>query len=320
MTSEIEKARVKVRFDGLMIGRYDEDERVYEIGILKAPGHELSICYQISASGQTSATRVTDLAGDGRFWSLEIEGEGADTRLFSSEKTPKRLEPPEPDTPESYDWRWLLNLESADFPEHPKSISLRVGQFQRIIHIKNGIVYCNQLTKRLRRKLKDHSPEDFGVASDQLGVALDVRPGQEVVLRNNKTKKDIFRIRKKTEEDRVSIFIYNVPPKREPTSSAPSHFPMYYEVLEIPSEKQYDFLQPDSQSLAVDHARHTGISTASLAPTGNPQEYTRHDENETRFIDGGEGSDVSVPKCFEAGNPGMICGTTHLSQYKWPLS
>jgi hypothetical protein len=236
--------RVHIRLDGLMIGQFLKDENdgkpFCEIGVLSnAKGHKFTVCYEVAAVDGITGKNV-DLPG-GDIWELGIEGAEPDVEPFLSNVAPNRLNgPPEgASTLERQDFRWVLNLESADFPQHPESVVLRDDQLKPKIRIKNGIVFNQQLIQKpLMRLLNGGAPEEFGVASDELGINLDPKPGQEVVLKNADTGIDIFRIPVK-EGEKVSIFINNVPPG--PPSGNHFHFHMYYGALEVPADRQYDF-------------------------------------------------------------------------------
>jgi len=235
--------RVHIRLDGLMIGRFLKDEKgrpCCEIGVLsKAEDHKFTVCYEVAREKGITGKHVE--IPEGCLWELAIEGTEPDIEPFDSGTKPDRLNPPaEVTSPLRKDFRWVLNLESPDFPEHPEDVIVRSDQLKPIIRIKNGVVFNQQLTaKPLDRLLNGGAPEPFGLASDELGIDLNPKSGQNIVLKNIDKDEDIIRIPVTGEED-IFIFINNVPP--ESLGGNHFHFRMYYQALEVPPDRQYDFM------------------------------------------------------------------------------
>ena len=120
----------QIKFDGLMIGRYDHDRRIYQLGVLPAEGHKFTICYQIDGPRRVSATSVT-LPEERGIWRLGIANREPDTELYYSETEPDRHNPPnDPTSREAMDFGWVLDLESDEFPGHPKPMPLIRGKLK----------------------------------------------------------------------------------------------------------------------------------------------------------------------------------------------
>ena len=77
----------QIKFDGLMIGRYDRDQRIYQLGVLPAEGHKFTICYQIDGPRRVSATSVT-LPEERGIWRLGIANREPDTDSTTAKLKP----------------------------------------------------------------------------------------------------------------------------------------------------------------------------------------------------------------------------------------
>ena len=172
------------------------------------------------------------------------------------------------------------------------------GKLSPVIDIKNGAIYNGRLAKTpLLRTLNNGPLTVFGKVSAILAVALNLNPRQYLVLRDTMSKRELFRIGLKADES-ARVFISNVPAKpHEHRSGEPlrTHFQMFYNVFDLGPKQQYDFFgQPDPVDLQG------GEMEAALAEA--------------------VADEPSPPKCgSEKGDPGLICGTTHLGKFADPL-
>ena len=301
ITGDGKRKNVIINVEGLIVGRYDAGESTYQIGVIPddmPDGHRLTICYEISGPLQGGATRVFDLTSGGRFWTLEVEGQTADAELFRPIPPPDRTRTPDIGSPEARAFGWILDLEGDEFEAHPKRMPLIYGKLLPIIDIKNGAIYNGSVAKTpLLRTLNNGSATPFGKVSAILEVALNLDPRQYLVLRDTKSKRELFRFTLKADEI-ARVFISNVPaelPRQESGKPIPTHFRMFYTVFDLGPKQQYDFFgQADHVDLQGKEME-TGLAEA-VADEPPP------------------------PKCgSEKGDPGMICGTTHLGKFDGPL-
>jgi hypothetical protein len=320
----------QIKFDGLMIGRYDRDRRIYQLGVLPAEGHKFSICYQINGPRRDGATVLTlpDEKERG-VWRLGIANREPDTELYFSETEPDRHNPPnDPTSNEAMDFGWVLDLEGDEFPEHPKPMPLIPGRLKPVFHIRNGVIYNTNLTEPLKRTLDGKEEEVFGRVSNSIGVDLDVRRGEEIFLKNVKTDEDLFRIRVELNE-LVRIFINNIPPEGvahiHGLSDNTFHFRMYYDTFKVDEKERYDFTVPSENAPEpAHHAIPASPAATPPAPAGSGPELTHHDSGHEHPGDqpgpSHQPSDDPRPSCSGGrGIPGMLCGTTHLSKFSKSL-
>jgi hypothetical protein len=312
----------QIKFDGLMVGRYDEKRRVYQLGVLPAAGHKFTICYQINGPKRDGAFAVT-LPDERGIWRLGIANRQADAELFFSETEPDRQNPPgDVSSPEAMDFGWVLDIEGDEFPDHPKPMPLIPGNLKPIFHIRNGVIFNANLTMRLKRTVGGRNEESFGAASNAIGVDLDVMPGEVIFLRNVETGEDIFRIMVEPKE-LVRVFINNIPPDEHTLipghSDTTFHFRMYYDTFDVEDNKRYDFSITDENAPQPHH--HGGTSSADPAAghfLSDSDEHHHHGSGNkpeaNRSFAAPEPAEDSKPSCTDGrGAPGMMCGTTHLS-------
>ena len=305
----------QIKFDGLMIGRYDRDRHIYQLGVLPAEGHKFTICYQIDGPRRVSATSLTPPEERG-IWRLGIANREPDTELYYSETEPDRHNPPnDPTSREAMDFGWVLDLESDEFPGHPKPMPLIRGKLKPILHIRNGVVYNTSLTEPLKRTLDGKGEEVFGRVSNSVGVDLDVKPGEVIFLKNLLTGEDLFRILVEPDE-LVRVFINNIPPVDEPhiqgLSDNTFHFRMYYDTFNVTDQNRYDFTVPSASAPEIHHD----------APSSPPADGGHHhEEANVRPPAGFQPNDDPRPSCAGGrGIPGMVCGLAHLSKFSTSLS
>jgi hypothetical protein len=294
----------------LIIGRYDKKQRIYEMGVVPAPEHFLSICYEITGPRRTTATRVV-IPKEGRIWQLGIVGQSSDAELFFNDPEPDRLNPSAVvGSPERKDFRWVLDLENeTDFPEHTIPMPLRRNKLGPILLIKNGIVYSTELTETLERTLNGQPDGKFGAASDSIAVDLDVKVGQEVVLFNTQLQQDIFRIRL-GEGELVSIFINNLP--EQTAHGTTLHFKFFYDVFDVSPEQQYGFslLSSPEDAQGEGHIRESHFELHE-----DRDHHVRQESLAREIIPESRAKIEASPQCgSERGHPGFICGTCNLGQ------
>jgi len=258
---------VRIEMNGLMVGRYDETKKTYEVGILPAPVHALSISVVETMPG--GATRelwtlpIDEIPAHHRTWQLEIKDRNPDANLFhfsdpgAGNGLFNRTVKPDDDMPEEKrkDFRWVIDLEN-NFPEHGSTLQIRKEVLWPIIYIKNGLFYTH-LSEGITtgfQKLQFKSGlltgfEEFGYASDVVAVDLGVLPeDEEVILRvapeseDGPPGADIYRLVVMPGSKYV-IKIENMPTHREHVfkGNERSHFQFYYMLFDVLGSKWYDF-------------------------------------------------------------------------------
>ncbi|HWP43458.1 MAG TPA: winged helix-turn-helix domain-containing protein, partial [Blastocatellia bacterium] len=182
---------------------------------------------------------------------------------------------------ERLDFRWVLDLEGKEFDKHPPTLKLKPGGLSPIIEFPHGLVFNEELSPKVNRSVGNGQPEPFGRISDAVGIDIDARPSDQLVLRGENGE-DIFRI--PVEKDRkVRVFINNIPPVAKPPGNKPepvSHFHMYYDVFENVTTK-YDIqpiketdtqrttcMKPTSCTRAQRGSRKVDVLTAASAEAG----------------------------------------------------
>jgi hypothetical protein len=241
---------------GLMVLRYDEKREIYEVGVVPADGHVFRI-------NEIQMGRVErDLKEEGETL-LRFENQdlftGRILHIDSVAPTARVVEPPpiglldrqERNQDES-DFRWIIDLEGEEFYNH--ELPLKPGLFMPILHITSGRLLTRVLPpESLLRRQGDGQLLEFGrVAAD---TAIEIQG--EAILRNNATKKEIFRFKSNPG------FVYRIlntpisssanpedfePPSAHGQHSPSDHFQYYYNAFPIERDKRFEFSLPKSSS------------------------------------------------------------------------
>src|SRR5689334_7217475 len=149
---------VCARIDGLTLSRFhpaqDGSSPVYEVGFLRSEGHEFTVCYILFDKDNkplSSARVVPPQEGSWRFGIIRGGKEiPADVQLFQVEDADfDRLElslqhgvpGANRDDPIFMDFRWVLDLEGGEFPQHPSRLELVPHRLHPAIQFTTGLVY-----------------------------------------------------------------------------------------------------------------------------------------------------------------------------------
>jgi len=245
--------------------------------------HHLIISYTVN--GQETCVPLPSPLGSE--WHLKIEGHHSDADLFNVFPI-DRLSAPASTADAAKDFKWVLNLDDPrDFRNHPRPMKEQLfhNALRPIIRIRNGRLYNGELTDSLQQQLGHGSPTAFGVASNVLGVDLQVPIGQFITLRNASAGHDPNIIRHKVlEREQVKISITNVGSHQDERHR--THFKLYYGAFRVNDEDQYDFFTSEKD--------HSTSPSASDAESGQPA------------FDEGQRSVESLNKA-----PGPLCGTVN---------
>jgi hypothetical protein len=309
---------VRVKLDGLMLGRYGNGHEsslpVYEVGFLRAPGHDLTICYEI-VDQQNHAVNATRVAPPQEgHWRLEVfRRADADAQLFITDEenfdrvelSQKRAAGKIADDDEILmDFRWVLDLEGKEFPEHPEKLYLKPNRLHPIIQFPHGIVFNEAISDiKVVRSFNGGQPEPFGEVSDIIGIDIDAKVGEEIVLRNVETGDAAFRIPVE-EGRRIFININNIPPDHG-LAHLVSHFHFYYTVFDNVREK-YD-IEPEDAPPPDQRGHHDAGGHDHHAPGVSPGAHAGAvpaPPKEITVCAGGRG-----------GGGAPLCGANHLSKH-----
>jgi hypothetical protein len=324
---------VRVNIDGLMLGRYSKGEGdsppVYEIGFVRAEGHDFTICCKVVDKNNRTIEEFKVTPPEEGVWSLEIHRRAPDVELFIDENVKfDRVSLSEQclsgkiseEDPIRMDFRWILDLEGAEFPEHPTTLDLKPNTLRPIIQFPHGIVYNEALGDiKVARSFKKNNPDEkinpepFGVVSDIIGIDIDAKPDDLLVLRNVKTGEGIFRFR--IEEGReVRININNIPPDRG-LRHLVSHFHFYYSVFSnVPYEYDIEPVGIPAAARRHDHGADAHAHDADAHAHGaDAHAHNEPGANEAPPVP--PPTDVVVCGGGRGGGGAPLCGGTHLSNH-----
>ena len=334
---------VCAKIDGLTLSRYreaqDDSPPVYEVGFLRSEGHEFTICYTLfdEDSKPISSARVAP-PQEGS-WRLAIIREGkevpADAQLFQAEgadfdRLELSLQHGVPgvnrDDPIFMDFRWVLDLESGEFPQHPPRLELVPHRLHPTVQFTSGLVYNEKMSElAIKQSFDGGKPQAFGLISDIVGIDMDAQPGDEVILYDVDTGEGAFRILIGKGQT-LFVNFNNTPPEEDHTTHLVSHFQRLYEAFNN-VKKEYD-LAPLTTSVAAPH--HDEVPH-DHDEHGAPHDHDEHgaphdhDEHGVPPVPGAphDHGAVAVPAVADivvcvggrGGGGAPLCGNGHLSAH-----
>lgn len=221
-------------FNGLMVFRHDQDNRVCEVGVLHTRDHAQPHILQIEIRTDTETlTLDSDLleqyvqAGNIR-WKFEVVRGGQPAPPGIAVNTaipPDRHSPPQGSNPIGFGW--FINLESGEFHSNP--LARTPGKLKPIITLTKGELFTRCLTDSIDVKQGPNTRFDFGFIAGAAGLKLTPADGDTAILyftdpQNRPT--EIFRL---TDLNRVAykVFIRNTPR----SGPASGHFHLFYDRL-----------------------------------------------------------------------------------------
>ena len=344
MSREPRTGSVLVRIDGLMFSRHNNGEgsspAVYETGFLRADDHNFTICCEteeVDDGELISAERITPPQhGVWRFEILDASGEKTrppDVELFINEGTPfDRVSLAEKQAsgatvltdPIFMDFRWVLDLEGAEFPKHPDRLILNLNKLDPLIQFPNGIVFNEALSEiKVERTFGGGKAEPFGAVCDIIGIDIDAQPEETLLLRNIETGDCI--LRKRIEKGRrILVNINNIP---KILHGLVSHFQVYYTAIQNVAER-YD-IEPTPQELAAStaHDQHDSYTesqgTAATESQGTAATESHGTAGHTHADSEPSPKSAIVPAAEAdvcgtgrfGGGGAPLCGGTHLGDH-----
>jgi len=247
-------ALLTVTLHGLMVIRFDEGQRLIEVGILQGiPGHE----FEVVTSGHTIPDVKTYLGDAHKVWRLEVanikmSSVREDAGLFYTGSFDRR-------NPKGNgsDYRWTTDLESDEF--YGREIEMYSGMLNPIIHITSGTLSTQCQTFFLDKKQGSDSFQPFGYVAEIMAVTIPIREEEQAVMKVADTGREIFRFDYNS-GTKFNVEINNLPPHHGDGMGHPSeatHFQNYY--LLFPNHP--------SQRFEFKNDRETGEDPIYMCPT-----------------------------------------------------
>jgi hypothetical protein len=253
-----------------MVGRHDEEEGFYEVGIMPAPMHAFKISiqengpmaqYQPGLNGVCSYEMVFDHIPDSaRFWKIGIEDSDPDFEVYEADwEFDRQIPAGELSDEQKADFRWIIDLEK-EFVDHGTIVPLRRGLLWPIVRINNGTLRCLEIGKNFLETIQPghshHSSVDFGYACETAEITMQVDDYKDVILKVMQEEESeeetgtILRLKVVPNKEFI-IKIQNIPIHQENESSsqkheseyqARTHFQLFYMLMSVSPYNWYDFI------------------------------------------------------------------------------
>jgi hypothetical protein len=219
---------VTVWFRGLMVFHPENGKPTYEVGILAENHHDFSVGYP----GMT----IPKPLPTGPSWTLQITNSTSAPTIPPIENghTGRR-----PDSAVGQnDFSWIIDFDK-DF-HAGTTLNLQPGHLKPIIHLPKGKFFTQYKSMDLQRKQGPGTFSDFGFVPETIGLQLELQQGQELVLKDESSGAEVFRL--PYQPPLPSPYIVWINNVRHPATEA-SDFGMYYDLLfpDIPQDQRYDF-------------------------------------------------------------------------------
>jgi hypothetical protein len=249
-TPPADEMEVTVLFSGLMVFNQISPPYVSEVGILsRADSHGHEFCVQ--RQGGRAVCR--DDLPTGKKWTLEVIETGQPP-LNAVANNARR-----PDNEAAqYDFDWIIPLDGPGF--HDGYLELKPNHLTPIIKLPKVQLFTryksHDLLKWKRRKSRrlitpsqtpipmDATP--FGFAAETIGLRVNLKPREQLILRDDQTGKPIVTIRYRPPSPIGGHYevlsISNVRTTPHPGSD----FGMYYRLFPYATEHYYLYRNPDS--------------------------------------------------------------------------
>lgn len=270
---------IKVTLDGMMVLHQDRRQGDYEVGILgRVERHSFKISVRPdprTGHGELRLRReeIERFKQLGNTWALEV----VDARTGAPRKgisavadAPLSRHDPNSDLQEL---GWAIDLESGEF--HGRVLDLRPGLLMPILRLSNGRLYTACKTDGVDLLQPQHEPRRFGYVAETVALGIDMRPGEELVLRVNDAGEEgvIFRIPYNPEFPyRVSLRNTADGQHGEETS----HFRYYYDLFtDVPEPERFglQLTKPTDESpnpcvsmRPSEHGNHGGKEIRTVNP------------------------------------------------------
>jgi hypothetical protein len=254
---------IRVIFRGLMIFHFDTEKLLYEVGVLRAPNHQLRIHVEKRSPSGTSEilVPVEELGSlDKRIWTLELTNpgtQGISTYQNGAFNRKKGIG-------DDRDFRWTVDLEGEEF--YNNALSIKTALLGPIIRIPSGMFYTMTKTEPLLRKQGDHAFQEFGSIAEDIAADIWLDNG-EAILKADST--EIVRL-KRQPHTTYDVIIENTPSSHQHLSSNVDHFDYYYDLIDNQPGGRFGFAASKLRS-SLRMMRSAGVYTfapdaTTLAP------------------------------------------------------
>jgi len=254
---------VTVAFSGLMVFHQEQGRLSYEVGVLGpdvADGHEFTVGYE-------GVVKDRKHLPNGRSWTLKVTNSEVVPGTGPVEIGHQVRRPD--NQAGQYDFSWIVDLEGSEF--HGSALELKAGLLKPIIHLPDGSLYTRFKSGDLQRWQGSGTPSDFGFLPETIALGLKLKKGQVLVLKDDTSGTEVFRLPYIPNQAPYLISIKNV---RHPLGED-SDFRLYYRLFpNIPKEKQYDFRRNGDSKM----------SAFNPAPMEMPLASRHHFSEETKSM------------------------------------
>ena len=224
---------INIAFRGLLVlNDVQGRTRYMEIGVLEEK-HAHVPRIMTFRNGVREETMLLDLDGNRQVLQLMVD-DPATTGITLREDAGQFNRMANP--PSDEDFRWILDLENAEFPyvDIEKNFKVNRTKLKRVVKITSGEFYTRLKSSVLRRSENGGTPVDFGAVGGVMGLAIPVNSGGAKLL--NPAGDALFTF---SSDANVMYEFANSPADTETTPV--DHFHHYYDIFQQQPGKKFSF-------------------------------------------------------------------------------
>lgn len=272
-------------FEGVMIGRYDDTSKIYEMGVLPVPNHSFTITIEEVGAFGVKTTKIPfhklEISPDNARWTLEVPNPAQPAILFKESAEPPDRTKEEPGLDLKIDYRWIPDLTGSEFPDHASDssgqLSFHDGLLKPMLIFTTGEFYTRILSRGQMHYRQGGKGDwkKFGFVPEQVAADINLNSGEEIALKVEGTDEEVFRLKMQAGRE-YTVTFSNIPPDssaraREDVEitdpdkidlNRPTHFQLLYLLLNVPPEKRYEIRYLPTEALPAPEV----LSIASVAP------------------------------------------------------
>jgi hypothetical protein len=215
-------------FKGLFLLAFEQEKKFCQAGVIRAENHCLKINIKANETSQPVFPELPSLISDGDI-SFRVSGRSSGVSLYERPGAFVR-----DIAPDFRDFRWVLDMEGENL--YSRQLPFKAGVLKQSIFINNGQFYTYSTQSVLI--IVPSSSQKNAIVAGQIGCDIYLDDQEKAVLSYGPGLGSSIKLKK---EPGISYTISlenfcEEPPRLTPDNS---DFVFYYDVIDIPTEKQF---------------------------------------------------------------------------------
>ena len=230
-------------FSGLFLIAFEKDKRFCQFGVIQAERHCLKINIETQGPSLPDAPKLSfNAPNEDIHFEVTRRASGVDT--YEPGPFQRNLRH------DRRDFRWVLDFEGLEL--HNRQLEVRDGAIKRSVFVYNGLFYTLDTGEVIIRSPRQHVAGTVdsvglvpqfqnGLMCESIGCDIYLSGQEEFLIKYGPGANYSMRLKK---EHCISykITVTNLCEERRPQDT--SDFALYYDVLDVPEDQQFQVLSP----------------------------------------------------------------------------